>query len=295
MKYVSSLAAVMIALSLLAVATAENIEVESAVLNLVAEIQVPANEAGPLTEVHVEEGMQVKAGELLAKPDDRDSALAVAKAQIALDHAVEQVANDVKLRLAKESHKLADLELKKAKGANQELERVISPTQMEKLSIELEKARLETEQAAKELALAKHTVNAARNELLIANRSLERRSIVAPIDGVVAEIRRHKGEWLQPGETIVRIVRNDRLRAEGFVHVDRLTTTLVGKQAILSVRLPGEQKREFRGAVTFVSPEANPINGQVRVWAELDNREGLLRPGLSASMTILPDSVASGN
>ncbi len=291
MRRFNFLLAVLVAVYLRATATAEIIEVESAVLTVVAEVEVPANEAGPLTEVHAEEGSKVAAGVVLAKIDDRDAALAVAKAKIALAHALEQAANDVKLRLAKESQKLAELELKRATGANQELERVVSPTQIEKLSIETEKARLETEQATKELALAKHAVDAARNELLIASRALERRSIVAPSDGLVAEVRRHKGEWLQPGETILRIVRNDRLRAEGFVHVDRLNTDLVGKPAKLAVRLFGEQMEEFHGKVTFVSPEVNPINGQVRVWSEFDNREGRLRPGLSARMTILPEQV----
>jgi hypothetical protein len=36
----------------------------------------------------------------------------------------------------------------------------------------------------------------------------------------------------------------------------------------------------------FVSPEVNPVNGQVRVWAEVENRGLLLRPGLQAALTI---------
>jgi hypothetical protein len=32
----------------------------------------------------------------------------------------------------------------------------------------------------------------------------------------------------------------------------------------------------------------NPVNGQFRVWAEIENRDQLLRPGVQGSMTILP-------
>ena len=43
---------------------------------------------------------------------------------------------------------------------------------------------------------------------------------------------------------------------------------------------------EVTGKVTFVSPEVDPVNHQVRVWAEVDNTELVLRPGLAAEMTI---------
>jgi macrolide-specific efflux system membrane fusion protein len=42
----------------------------------------------------------------------------------------------------------------------------------------------------------------------------------------------------------------------------------------------------FTGTVAFVSPEVDPITGQVRIWAEIDNRDGRLRPGQPVRMTI---------
>ena len=42
----------------------------------------------------------------------------------------------------------------------------------------------------------------------------------------------------------------------------------------------------FEGTIVFVSPEVDPISGQVRVWAEIDNRNGRLRPGQPAEMTV---------
>jgi multidrug efflux pump subunit AcrA (membrane-fusion protein) len=274
-------------------AAAADIAVESVVINLVAEVEVPANEAGSLVEVPAAEGRRVEAGAILARIDDRDAALEVAAAEIALDHAQQQATNDVKLRLARQALKLAELELKKAEDANRELERVVSATQIEKLRIEVEKAQLEIELAVKDLAAAERTVAAARNALLVAQRGVERRRIVAPIGGTVVDVRRRLGEWLEPGATVVRLVRDDRLRAEGFVHVEKLTAELLGQPAELVVTLPGEKPTTFRGAVTFVSPEVNPINRQVRVWAEFDNADGRLRPGLAARLTVKVSSGAA--
>jgi multidrug efflux pump subunit AcrA (membrane-fusion protein) len=40
------------------------------------------------------------------------------------------------------------------------------------------------------------------------------------------------------------------------------------------------------GEIVFVSPEINPVSGQVRVWAEVDNLQGYLKPGMRATMTV---------
>jgi multidrug efflux pump subunit AcrA (membrane-fusion protein) len=38
--------------------------------------------------------------------------------------------------------------------------------------------------------------------------------------------------------------------------------------------------------VVFVSPEINPLNSQVRVFLEVDNRAGKLRPGMIPVVSI---------
>jgi len=267
---------------------AGDIAVESVVINLVADVEVPANEAGPLVELSVSELSRVEAGAVLARIDDRDAALELARARIAVEHAEHLAANDVKIRQGRQALKLAELELKRAEDANREVSGVVSATQIEKLKIGIENAQLEIEQATRDQAAAQRAVEAAKNDLQLAQRAVERRRIVAPIAGVVVDMRKRAGEWLKPGDTVLRIVRDDRLRAEGFIDVQQLTASFLGEPAELTVALPGGKSAIVRGKVTFVSPEANPINRQVRVWAEFENQDGRLRPGLSAQMVIRP-------
>jgi macrolide-specific efflux system membrane fusion protein len=40
------------------------------------------------------------------------------------------------------------------------------------------------------------------------------------------------------------------------------------------------------GALRFVSPEIDPVTHQVRVWAEIDNRQLRLRPGQQGQLLI---------
>jgi hypothetical protein len=44
----------------------------------------------------------------------------------------------------------------------------------------------------------------------------------------------------------------------------------------------------FYGKIVFVDVSAQPVTGQVRVWAEVENRDNILRAGLNARMAINP-------
>ena len=63
---------------------------------------------------------------------------------------------------------------------------------------------------------------------------------------------------------------------------------LTGRSVTLRVRLTGPADEEFHGQVTFVGTEVQPTTGQVNFWAEIENRDMLLRPGLKGSLTIGP-------
>jgi macrolide-specific efflux system membrane fusion protein len=96
----------------------------------------------------------------------------------------------------------------------------------------------------------------------------------------------HRGEWVKPGDAVVRILRLDRLRAEGFLKLPVGSDDLNGRPVRLLVDLPQTQGQEFSGKVIFVDPEIDPINAQVRIWAEVENQGLRLRPGMRAKMIL---------
>jgi multidrug efflux pump subunit AcrA (membrane-fusion protein) len=113
-----------------------------------------------------------------------------------------------------------------------------------------------------------------------------RRQIVAPFDGVIVQVFVRLGEWVEPGQKALRIVNIDRLKAEGFLPATAADAKLLGAPVRLTLDLAGEDAAAFEGKVSFVSPEVDPITGQVRVWAEIENGAGRLRPGQPVRMVI---------
>ena len=110
--------------------------------------------------------------------------------------------------------------------------------------------------------------------------------IKAPIKGVVVQIQRHQGEWVKPGDTVLRILRIDRLRAEGYIKAKYLGKVAKGREVRLTVELPQGGEVTLLGKIVFVDPEIEPVNAQLRVWAEFSNPDLQLLPGMRAKMTI---------
>jgi macrolide-specific efflux system membrane fusion protein len=261
------------------------IEVQSVVLRLLEEAEVPAQEAGVITSVAVREGQRVKRDELLAQIDDQVPRLAAEATKAKYDIARAKATNDVKLRFAKKSTEVSEAELRRSTESIERFAKSVSQSQLDVEQLTVQKNKLEAEQATQDQQLAILEMRQQESELNAARAQIIRRRIVAPFDGVIVQIYARKGEWAEPGQKALRIVNVERLKAEGFIRAEDATQTVVGR-AIRLVVEPGGERNTFVGKIVFVSPEVDPITGQVRVWAEIDNRDGRLRPGQSARMVV---------
>ena len=270
----------------------DGLKIESTLVTLIEQVEVPALEAGALAALAVREGQLVTEGMLLGQIDDAEAQIARAKARIEFENAEKQATNDIRVRFAKKASDVAAAELKRAVDARERFEKSVSDSEHDRLRLSAQKAVLEIEQAQHEFEIAQFTKQVNENQLALADRNIARRKIVSPIAGVVVQVNKHRGEWVEPGKTVLRILRIDPLRAEGFVKADDVKEDLAGRKVKLTVTIPGRDKTDFSGKVVFVSPEINPVNGQIRVWAEIENRDLLLRPGMRGTLQIEPAAAA---
>jgi multidrug efflux pump subunit AcrA (membrane-fusion protein) len=99
------------------------------------------------------------------------------------------------------------------------------------------------------------------------------------LDGVVASVARDAGEWVEPGDVVLRVIGITRLRAEGFINANLISPKSIGSPVRMFTASADGQEKSFSGKISFISDEIDPVNQQVNIWAEIDNRELVLRPG----------------
>ena len=210
-----------------------------------------------------------------------DLDVALAEEQIARLEA----ANRVKIEYAQKSAEVTEKTLAKSLAANRQYTKTIPATELEKLQLQLDQARLSGEQAIMELDAAQWTVKLREKMTHAARVKLDSRTVRAPFDGTIAQLLVQPGQWVNAGEPIVRLVELERLRVEGYFRQDMIDRIKVGITGSFTYTLNGQVKR-VPVKVSFVSPEI--VEGIFQVRADIDNRERLHMPGIQGKLTLEP-------
>ncbi|WP_246133898.1 efflux RND transporter periplasmic adaptor subunit [Lacipirellula limnantheis] len=261
---------------------ADAVVIDSVVLRPLVEAEVPARQTGVLASIAVEEGASVQAGDLLASLDDRAAKLAVAKAELERAQVHAKATNELRIEYADKALEVARAEMMRSSESNDKFARSISQSQLDVERLTVEKLELERRQAEHDLEIDRFELQLKENAVETAKLDLDLHGVRAPFAGVVALVRGRAGEWVEPGAPVLRLVAVDRLRAEGFAPASILGKVAVGSRATFAASRDNDAVSAaggVEGVLKFISPEIDPVTSQVRVWAEIDNRQGELRPG----------------
>jgi HlyD family secretion protein len=166
-------------------------------------------------------------------------------------------------------------------------------------------ARAELAQSQAFLERAKADVGAAQaqSEVAEADRDraaalLEYSEIRAPFDGIIAARNVDTRHFVQPATgssavPLVVVVASNKVRVSA--DLPEMEAALVDKNDPAVVRVQALGNRVFTGAVTRDAWSLNAMNRSLRVEVDLDNPDGILRPGMYALVTIelakTPDSL----
>lgn len=229
--------------------------------------------------------------------------------------------NDVSVQASKKAELVAENELKRAVEARRQFVDSVSESEIDNLRLSFERTVLETKQAefervidglqaeAEAEAANSHQLGVERFKLELAQAKVEQRVqdlqaelqqhqlqlaelasslqiIRSPIDGVIVERYRNLGDWVKAGEPLIRVIRLDRLRAEGFISSDQLDSINVDQKVQLTISRSEKSFVKREGIVKFISRELEPVSGEIRFWVEFDNTSLDVLPGMRLSLSV---------
>lgn len=106
----------------------------------------------------------------------------------------------------------------------------------------------------------------------------------SPVRGVVIDRTVATGQMLDPNKPAFRIADLSRLWL--VVHAFERDAVRITEGAAARITLPDVPGRTFSGRVAFVGREVDSSSRTIPVRIELENPDGLLRPGMSASASV---------
>ncbi len=156
------------------------------------------------------------------------------------------------------------------------------------------------QQAQTDLATAETALQSVRNRLKIFDKSaaeidsLEKSpaieavaTLVAPVAGVVVDRQLGPGQFLQAGGSTPVFTIADTSSVWLLANVRQSDAALVKPGQTVEVHVLAYPKRVFKARLTFVSAVVDPVTYRIPVRAEIDNRDGALKPEMFANFKIL--------
>ena len=259
-------------------------------IHSIHDLPVPASDAGVLIKLDVDAGAAVSKGATLGTIDDREAQAAYKVKQLEYQIAKQKAESDVEIRHAKKQASVNEEAYRKFEYINKNQPGAVTQIDLLRHKFEWEKALLTIEKNQEDAKAAQLTAESKKAEADAALVALERRTLLAPFDGVVVKTYIQVGEWVQLGDPVVQLVRIDRLRVHGDVDASKWRRAdIEDRNVTVDVTLPRGREVKVPGKIVFVSPVVG-VGSKLPVYAEIETpMEGgrpLIYAGMTARMTI---------
>jgi HlyD family secretion protein len=227
-------------------------------------VEVKSKASGEILDLAVETGQGVKRGDLMVRVDPRIPRNAVAQAQADLEVAQARLGN------ANSQKRRAD-ELFKSQSITQQ----------------------EHEQALLDYANANAEVIRARVALDNARDQLDDTNVRAPINGTIIEKQVERGQVISSptndvggGTVLLKMADLNLVQVRTLVDETDIGKIQPGQRATVTV--DAFPNRPFEGTVLKIEPQAQTEQNVTMfpVLVRIDNKEGLLRPGMNAEVEV---------
>lgn len=222
--------------------------------------------SGKVQNVLVREGDQVKKGQALIQLFNRAEAL-----------------DAERKKLLWKSRDEVDAAIKKADV----LERILNSTELlhDRGAVstdELDQKRLDfmTAEVTKAQLLVREKVEKIDYEL--ARTALNYRTLTAPFSGVVTRLVKENGESIEAYQPVLKLVDLSRGYFNANVEPNVALKLTLGQEVLIRAG----NGQELTGKVVFISPEIEPASGLMQIKAEYVNPDGVIPPGMSASLIL---------
>lgn len=226
--------------------------------------QLATQEAGQVVSILFEEGDRVEAGQVLVKLDDARAQFELERAQAV--HASHQALIDARnadLADAQRNLRLVQESFQSGSATN----------------MEVDDEKTQVARAEAMLAEAKADLSSAAADVSLAQRRLDDLSIEAPFSGFVVRQDTEVGQWLGEGESVLEILDLDQI--EVWLDVpERYLGQLTGDNAGVRVRVDAAGL-EMESSLTGLVPDVDPLSRLAPVWVRVENRDGMIKPGMS--------------
>ncbi|MCK4846774.1 MAG: efflux RND transporter periplasmic adaptor subunit [Deltaproteobacteria bacterium] len=221
------------------------------------EVVVSAEVAAVVTDLLKDEGASVQRGTLLAVIDEEKFRL-------------ELVARKADFDKAEANLEFSEKDLARS-------DELLSEGMISQRDYDAKELKLRTDEAVK---------NSASAAAILAEKELRSSSVTAPFGGLIAERFVSKGTYVKVGAKLFRLIDTRSVKVSALVSERRISDIKMGQRVKVTL---SSLTKEYEGGIYYISPDLDEGKRVFEIKVRVKNREGLLKPGLFADMSIITD------
>lgn len=238
------------------------------VVREVEEVEVPAKRDGIISAIYVRRGEEIQVKQRLLELDKTDKELQMRVTEAELAQAKIRAKNDGEVEASKAAVEQAKLENRLLEDLGKD---AVYLEKFRKL-IELRKASADLRSSSNRFEQDQLLVRIKEGELAVIRNDIAQTIVSSPVTGIVQELLKEEGEWVQQGQPVMTVTRLDRLLAEGFVDsADIAPHKMLGKSVTAVFQVAGTNEVKLRGLVVKHGPPKLELDGKYPVWVEFEN------------------------
>lgn len=282
-----------------------------AVIFPIAQSAITPKINAPVKRFLVTRGQKVHQGQLLAELENRDLSAAAMDSRGAYDQAQAAYNTNVGATLPEDIQK-AELDVQTAQQGLEAQQKLYASREdlfkqgalprkdLDQAGVALAQARSQYNVAKKHLeslnAIGKEQtlksaggqLASAKGKLMGAEALLSYSQIRSPIDGYITDRPLYPGEMASTTTPLLTVMDISQVIAKA--HIPQGDALLLHKGDKATIALAGVDQK-IPGTVTLVSPALDPNSTTVEIWVQAANRDQQLRPGMTAQVSIVAQTV----
>ncbi len=289
---------------------------------------VAPKSAGKVVNVSANVGQFISQGAIIAKLDDKDARLQLAREQAGVrqaEAAVRQAEARLGLspngkfdssaipevRAANANYEQALAELKQAEANEKRYRELVETGDVAMITYETHRTARDTARtrvrAAKEtlettvntakqnnqaIRSAQAAVDSARTQVATAQQAIADTIVRAPFSGFVSSRPVAVGEFVSSSTVVATILRTNPIKVQLQVAEADVPGVVLGRG--VSIQVDAYKNRKFGGMVTAINPAVDPVSRSAIVEAAIENNDNALRSGMFATGQIVREGGNTG-
>ncbi len=219
------------------------------------EITLSAENGGKITDLRIDEGSAVKAGDIIAITDTANLYLQRAQFEAQTQSVLAQLAN-IQAQMEVSDQQIRNLHKDQSRINKMLTDGAATPKQKDDIDGQVALVQKQKSASASQLQAIRKQAEATRAQIAILNDKIRNSVIKAPSNGTILEKYAETGEFTVPGKAICKMADLQSLILRVYISESQLASVKIGQKVTVSIDQGDSKMKNLSGNIEWISSQA---------------------------------------